>query len=241
MANLYCITEELLKSSRSLQDFTVYKGKLSREDVATLIETFEKAIEDIPVELMVGVLKNSNDLFAFLIDKGGNGDFDFYRFLNSHYEGTANINPVNARLMFPRNLSRGIYTEYNSELDNYDDNAYNEDEDEGATGYIDEEPQEDTIRFALKCDSTGDNIEVTPAGTIIGRSVKAQYSIKTSSNLSRQHAKVFLEDDICFLEDLGSVNGSFINGNRLAPNARKKLDVGDIVMLADEKFTLVLL
>ena len=94
MANLYCITKTLWRSSSTLSDFKVYKGKLSREDVATLIETFEFAIDEVPVEIIIDVLKNSDNLFAFLVDNDSKGNFDFYKYLNDYFEGSANINPV---------------------------------------------------------------------------------------------------------------------------------------------------
>lgn len=47
--------------------------------------------------------------------------------------------------------------------------------------------------------------------------------------LSRHHAKVFFENGSWFVQDLGSANGSFFRGKRLAPNAKVELVNGDIV------------
>lgn len=237
MANLYCITRDLLSSSRTLRDFNPYKGKLSREDVATLIETFERASADIPVEMIVDVLKNSDDLFAFLIDRNEKGKFDFYKFLNGHYENDTIISPLNSKLMFPRNLSRGIYTEYEDEYEDENDSS-DEMDDEGATGYMDVEEEPEV--FCLKYDANGDKIPFDERGTIIGRSrQKSDYVVSGNGNLSRSHVKIYLQGGKCIVEDENSSNGTFINGNRLEKGGLKEVNVGDIVMLADEKFTVV--
>jgi hypothetical protein len=57
--------------------------------------------------------------------------------------------------------------------------------------------------------------ELNPAGTIIGRSDKCDIVID-SKHVSRQHARVFLTSDgQWFVEDLGSSNGTFVNGQRV--------------------------
>lgn len=237
MANLYCITKELWQSSRSLRDFNIYKGKLSREDVATLIETFECASADVPVEVISDVLKNSDDLFAFLIDRNVDGNFDFYKYLNDHYENNTVISPLNSKLMFPRNLSRGIYTEYEGDYDDNDASAEMDDE-EGATGYMDMGDEPETLY--LKYDGNGDRIPIDVHGTTIGRSHKeSQYVISGNGNLSRKHIRVYLSGGKAYVEDTNSSNGTFINGNRLDKNETREVSLGDIVMLADEKFTVV--
>lgn len=236
MANLYCITKELWNSSRSLKDFNIYKGKLNREDVATLVETFERAIADVPVEVISDVLKNSEDLFAFLIDKNGDGMFDFYKYLNDHYENNTTISPLNSKMMFPRNLSRGIYTEYEGEYeDDYDD------DDEGATGYMDgDDDEEEVVQLFLKYDANGDKIPIDIQGTIIGRSRKSsQYAIPSNGNLSREHIRIYLSGGEIYVEDRNSSNGTFINGDKLAKGETREAGIGDTIMLADEKFTVV--
>lgn len=238
MANLYCITRDLWSTSRTLKDFNIYKGKLSREDVATLIETFERANADVPVEMIVDVLKNSDDMFAFLVDRNGNGAFDFYKFLNDHYENNTVISPLNSKLMFPRNLSRGIYTEYDGE--DYDADASGEmDDEEGATGYMDASEPE-VVRLFLKYDANDDKIPFDIQGILIGRSKKdSQYVIFGNSNVSRKHIKIYLSQGKTYVEDENSSNGTYVNGDRLEKGETREVGVGDIVMVADEKFTVV--
>lgn len=49
--------------------------------------------------------------------------------------------------------------------------------------------------------------------------------------VSRRHARILRQDNRVVVEDLGSVNGTFINGNRLAPYLPEILNDGDILQL----------
>ena len=46
-------------------------------------------------------------------------------------------------------------------------------------------------------------------------------------SVSRLHARVVTEGDICYIEDLNSTNGTFKNGLRLQPYERRELEEGD--------------
>jgi len=52
------------------------------------------------------------------------------------------------------------------------------------------------------------------------------------SGVSRRHARLVLQGSVYILEDLGSTNGTFINGQRLA--APRALQPNDIIMLGDK-------
>ncbi len=49
--------------------------------------------------------------------------------------------------------------------------------------------------------------------------------------VSRQHLRVLRRIEGIFIEDLGSINGSFINGQKLAPYQPEPLVDGDIISL----------
>ena len=51
--------------------------------------------------------------------------------------------------------------------------------------------------------------------TVLGRAPECQIQLD-SNMVSRRHAQVTREGDSFFLEDLGSGNGTFLNGKRLA-------------------------
>ena len=60
--------------------------------------------------------------------------------------------------------------------------------------------------------------------------------IRNNRYISRCHAKIYYENDCYFLEDAGSMNGTYINGVKLAEGLKYKLISGDIINLADCKF-----
>ncbi|MBA3538153.1 MAG: sigma 54-interacting transcriptional regulator [Deltaproteobacteria bacterium] len=74
----------------------------------------------------------------------------------------------------------------------------------------------------------GANLQALPlpgTGTLtIGRASKCDVVIDSGS-VSRHHANVLLGNDV-ELEDIGSSNGSFVDGVRLSPNTRVQLTIG---------------
>ncbi|THH01013.1 hypothetical protein EW026_g1613 [Hermanssonia centrifuga] len=80
-----------------------------------------------------------------------------------------------------------------------------------------------------------------PAGTtvILGRCSTAAesngyFAAKAKSGrtpLSRSHAKVWADDDKIFIQDAGSVNGTFVNDRKLEGDERVALKNGDITRL----------
>jgi serine/threonine-protein kinase len=51
----------------------------------------------------------------------------------------------------------------------------------------------------------------------------------SQAGVSRQHSRLVRQGDAWSVEDLGSTNGTFINGTKLAPRQPKKLKNGDII------------
>ena len=73
--------------------------------------------------------------------------------------------------------------------------------------------------------------------TIIGRDASCDFVI-SDVVISRQHAKLTLQGGRCLIEDMGSSNGTFINGNRLG-SSPVPLAPGDQIQLGNAA-TLVL-
>lgn len=70
--------------------------------------------------------------------------------------------------------------------------------------------------------------ELNPAGTTIGRSDKCDIVIN-SKQVSRRHARFFLTSNgKWFVEDLGSSNGTFVNGERVTSCQISRADVIEI-------------
>ncbi len=72
-----------------------------------------------------------------------------------------------------------------------------------------------------------------PLPFVVGRAPSAQLRL-WSTRVSSQHATFFERDGALFLQDLGSTNGTFVNGQRLAEE--RGLADGDIVHFADVEF-----
>lgn len=67
-------------------------------------------------------------------------------------------------------------------------------------------------------------IHLRPGEAIIGRDPAAAVVID-SSDVSRQHARLFISDDHVTIEDLGSKNGTFVGSERLsAPRVLRGID-----------------
>ena len=82
-----------------------------------------------------------------------------------------------------------------------------------------------------------------PAGTVVlcddtvvfGRGPEADAVLEGDEFASGRHARVFRRGDDVYLEDLGSTNGTFVNGQRLA--AERRLRAGDSVVVGSTEMT----
>jgi len=61
------------------------------------------------------------------------------------------------------------------------------------------------------------------------------------TGVSRLHAVVRLEDEKLTIMDLGSANGTYVNGARVLPNSEQRISSGDLIALGKLKFQLVFL
>jgi pSer/pThr/pTyr-binding forkhead associated (FHA) protein len=60
------------------------------------------------------------------------------------------------------------------------------------------------------------------------------------NGVSRLHAVVKLDGEQLTIMDLGSSNGTYVNGARLLPNKEHRISSGDLVALGKLKFQIVL-
>jgi hypothetical protein len=84
---------------------------------------------------------------------------------------------------------------------------------------------------SLVDDKPGDEHSLKPDMTMIGRSVNAHIRIAQSS-VSRQHAKVVLDKEGYKLIDLGSENGTLVNGKRVSEHL---LLNGDVIQIGGQR------
>jgi pSer/pThr/pTyr-binding forkhead associated (FHA) protein len=90
------------------------------------------------------------------------------------------------------------------------------------------------IRYELK--SIGGPKRVEIVGTVIaGRSPESDL-VLSDGHPSRRHAQLMIFDDKVWVEDLGSANGTFVNGEEI--KARTALALGDRVRFDTEEYEL---
>ncbi|NLX10470.1 MAG: FHA domain-containing protein [Chloroflexi bacterium] len=77
----------------------------------------------------------------------------------------------------------------------------------------------------------GKTIELAHFPFTIGRSRECDV-VLDSSSVSRLHAQIISDHLNIFLADMGSTNGTFVNGRRLDPGEEYRLRAGDVVSFA---------
>jgi predicted component of type VI protein secretion system len=82
-------------------------------------------------------------------------------------------------------------------------------------------------------DEAGTKSTVPFAGTeiTVGRGSEGIGFRLTDRNVSRRHARFFLANGAVFVEDLGSLTGTRVNGERIG--GRRKVRQGDLVQIGD--------
>jgi hypothetical protein len=75
---------------------------------------------------------------------------------------------------------------------------------------------------------SGDRIELADGNNVIGRLAECAVTV-SDGNVSRRHAQIHRSGTGFVVSDLGSTNGTFVNGERLIADHR--LDDGDIISI----------
>lgn len=79
----------------------------------------------------------------------------------------------------------------------------------------------------------------TDSPVLIGRSEEANIYIAYDKLCSRRHAIVFWEKKSCYIRDLDSTNGTYLNGERF--QGQKELNNNDIIKLGRTEFIINIL
>lgn len=115
------------------------------------------------------------------------------------------------------------------------------DADEGTVIEEGTEMDEDRTQFyeepvakliVVKSDSLEGDLPLDDEETILGRDEDAGVTID-DKRLSRHHCKIWLDGDQYTLTDMGSSNGSFVNGRRVS---EKILENGDLIQVGSSQF-----
>ncbi len=84
-----------------------------------------------------------------------------------------------------------------------------------------------TTTHALVVDGPGTRHELSAGRNVIGRGTEADIRLP-DTGVSRKHVDVVLDSDVAIVEDLGSTNGTLVNGRRVA---RQELSDGDVIRI----------
>jgi pSer/pThr/pTyr-binding forkhead associated (FHA) protein len=82
------------------------------------------------------------------------------------------------------------------------------------------------IQLPLLVEQSGREHPLRPGTTIVGREGDI---VLADGRASRRHAQILSESGVIAVEDLGSTNGTKVNGQALAPGERRTLNGGDKV------------
>ena len=85
--------------------------------------------------------------------------------------------------------------------------------------------------LTLSLPSGGGTVSVR-SGQVLGRQGDAGDAFEKFRTVSRRHARVTFVNGAWNIEDLGSTNGTWVNGRRIEPKERCPLSAGDAVALS---------
>ena len=70
------------------------------------------------------------------------------------------------------------------------------------------------------------------SGSLLGRSGETEEFFRDARTVSRSHARARFVDGTWRIEDLGSMNGTWVNGRRIKPGEPHPIESGDTVALS---------
>lgn len=125
---------------------------------------------------------------------------------------------------------------------------YLPDEDDERTVVLQDEDDERTMvlqggfssgKYGLKRAKNGEWISIDQMQTVIGKSrEQVDYVISDNAAISRVHAKLVWKDNMYYLYDMNSSNGTFVNGEKI-DGTGIRIKANDSIILADEQFEFV--
>ncbi len=95
--------------------------------------------------------------------------------------------------------------------------------------YVLDGRDDDGIRYLLRI--SGDQLVNKDDGVIIGRNPKDSPYIINHADVSRKHARIKVKNNRVFIEDLGSTNGTSVNGQSIDDKGPVSVDNGDQIII----------
>ncbi len=98
------------------------------------------------------------------------------------------------------------------------------------------EPASTAIHVTLLRVKTNETIQITSQSFRIGKQEDMDYRILDNNAISRVHANIIYYNGKYYIMDLGSRNGTYVNGVRIGTNSSLEISNGSRLLLADEEF-----
>ncbi|MCB1692655.1 MAG: FHA domain-containing protein [Pseudomonadales bacterium] len=117
----------------------------------------------------------------------------------------------------PRSIRRAAAGDNKTEMHNQD-----------LVEYVLDGRDEDGIRYLLRI--SGDQL-VNPDGVVIGRNPNDSPYIINHADVSRRHARIKVMKNRVFIEDLGSTNGTSVNGQAIDDKGPVSISNGDQIII----------
>ena len=104
----------------------------------------------------------------------------------------------------------------------------------GSVPGLGEQPQIETGRLVVVKSPAleeGDEVQLDSAPLMLGRGARNDVDLGRDEFASSEHARIEPRRDGVWIEDVGSTNGTYLNGTRVT--GPKRLSVGDIVRVGE--------
>ena len=93
------------------------------------------------------------------------------------------------------------------------------------------------VQLPVLVETSGREHQLRPGSNVLGRSGSIAFE---DTRVSRRHCEVMMAEGRVTIEDLGSTNGTSVNGEKLAQGQKKALESGQVVSLGGLELTLSL-
>jgi pSer/pThr/pTyr-binding forkhead associated (FHA) protein len=91
------------------------------------------------------------------------------------------------------------------------------------------------VRFVVVSPASLERSVAVRLPILVGRSDEARFRLRQDS-VSRRHCEFFIEDDAVHVRDLGSTNGTFLDGKEIAADAATVVRPGAVVQVGGIAF-----
>ena len=102
---------------------------------------------------------------------------------------------------------------------------------------VTEQKPEPKVVISVEVKGSGDVFEITKGSTTVGKSKYSDLQIKNTQTVSRTHIILHRKENRLFVEDNNSLNGTFINNEKLTSGETHEVFDGDVVRISDEELT----